>query len=110
MNETLAFYATRTVPAYPLGEPVDGRPRYGMTPDQARAYCWLVNHRPHFGQWQICFTEMCAALETERSTAHMHVMGLVERGWLEPGESNGGHTRYAFVHPVRMFKAVSHAP
>ena len=24
-----------TVPAHPLGQPLDGRPRYGMTPEQA---------------------------------------------------------------------------
>lgn len=98
-----------TVQAYPLGEPVDGRPRYGMTPDMARIYRWLVDNRPRFGQWQICFTDLSEALETERSTAHMHIVGLVERGWLEPGERNGGHTLYSFVHPVRVFKALHHA-
>lgn len=108
MNETLAFYAIHTVPAYPLGEPVDGRPRYGMTPDMARVYRWLVQNRPHFGEFQICFSDLCAALDTERSTAHMHIVGLVERGWLEPTDLNAGHTRYSFVHPVRVFKAPHH--
>lgn len=97
-----------TVPAYPLGEPFDGRPRYGMTPAQAEVYRWLVANRPHHGEFPLCFTDLCAALETERSTAHMHIVALVERGWLEAGEPNGGHTRYSFVHPVRVFKAPRH--
>lgn len=108
MNETLAFYAIRTVPAYPLGEPFDGRPRYGMTPEQARVYRWLVANRPHFGEFQLCFTDLCDAIGIERSTAHKHIVSLVERGWLEHAP-NGGHTRYALVQPVRVFKEPHHA-
>jgi hypothetical protein len=47
MNQALAFSAIRTVPGFPLGQPVDGRERYGMTAEQAHAYCWLVKNRPH---------------------------------------------------------------
>jgi len=109
MNETLAFYAIRTVPAFPLGQPVDGRPRYGMTPEMARVYRWLVDNRPHNGEFRLCFTEMCEALATERSTAHMHIVGLVERGWLEAGPVNGAWRHYSFVHPVRVFGRVPNA-
>lgn len=99
----------RTVPAFPLGQPKDGRPRYGMTPEMARVYRWLVDNRPHNGEFRLNFTDLCEALETERSTAHLHVIGLVERGWLEAGPENGAWRLYSFVQPVKVFARVPNA-
>lgn len=93
-----------TVPAFPLGQPVDGRPRFGMTPEMARAYRWIVNNRPHDEPFRLLFDDISAGMETERSTVHLLIVGLVERGWLER-ISDGKHlTQYALVHPVMRFK------
>lgn len=100
MNETLAFYATRTVPGFPLGQPHDGRPRYGMTPEQAALYRWLVTHKPHNSAFGINFREAGWRLARHFSKVHMTVQALIERGWLK-----GQGDAYAFVHPVMQFKA-----
>jgi hypothetical protein len=107
MNETLAFYAIKTVPAFPLGQPEDGRPRYGMTPEQARVYRWLVLNRPHDCFFHVHFREMRESDGKQLQTAHEAVEALLERGWLERnGEGQrGGRTEYRFVHPVMLFRA-----
>lgn len=99
MNESLAFYATTTVPAFPLGKPLDGRARYSMTLGQAMVYRWLVQRRPHDEGFQINFRHMAALIGDSLNIAHCRVQGLVERGWLTPH----GHGRYSFVHPVMHF-------
>jgi DNA-binding MarR family transcriptional regulator len=98
VNETLAFYATRTVPGYPLGQPVDGRLRYGMTPEQAYIYRWLVAHRPHDKSFAINFRHMAQCMASTSGNAHQRVAALVERGWLEREDAG-----YRFVHPVMHF-------
>jgi predicted DNA-binding transcriptional regulator len=93
-----------TVPAFPLGQPVDGRPRYGMTPDMARTYRWLIENRPHDDLFRMSFREIGKALGVNGHPVHASVAGLVERGWLIRGKANGGWTEYRFVHPVMRFK------
>lgn len=93
--------SNRTVPAYPLGEPYDGRPRYGMTPAQADIYRWLVQHKPHHGAFGINFREVAWRMTCHQSKIHDHVRALVERGWIE---DLGEYTKYRFVHPVKKFK------
>ena len=110
MNESLAFYAIRTVPAYPLGQPEDGRPRYGMTPEMARAYRWIVENRPHDAPFWLRFSEISEAMQTERSTVQLLVVGLVERGWLDRVDVPGSLAHYALVHPVKVFKVPADAP
>jgi hypothetical protein len=94
----------RTVPAFPLGQPEDGRPRYGMTPEQARVYRWIVANRPHDSWFQINFRDLRASDGKPLQTAHEAVEALVERGWIERGPSRGCATHYALVHPVKVFK------
>jgi len=88
-----------TVPAFPLGQPVDGRPRYGMTPDMAEFYSWLVKYKPHTGVFGINFRESAWRMLRHPSKVHFSVRSLVERGWLD-GEGN----TYSFVHPIMHFK------
>ncbi len=91
-----------TVPAYPLGRPVDGRERYGMTPEQARVYRWLVARRPNAGRFYLDFRHAAQALEMWLSKVHWCMVQLVERGWVE-SFPNAGHTQYAFVQPVMYY-------
>jgi len=91
----------RTVPAFPLGQPVDGRPRYGMTPDQAEVYRWLVSHKPHDADFGINFREVAWRMLRHPSKVHANARALVERGWIE---NRGGYTKYRFVHPIMTFK------
>ena len=96
-----------TRPAFPLGQPFDGRPRYGMTPEQAMVYRWLVANRPHDEAFQVHFREVAASINMKLSTVHHSVRELVDRGWLLE-EPNVRYTRYGLVHPVMHFKAPRH--
>jgi hypothetical protein len=107
MSQALSI--TATVPAYPLGEPYDGRPRYGMTPAQAEVYRWLVQHKPHHDAFGVNFRELAFRMASHLETSHACVRALVERGWLEVAEYRPSATVYRFVHPVRQFKAPRHA-
>lgn len=88
-----------TIPAYPLGRPVDGRLRFGMTPEQAHVYRWLVKNRPHDRAFVVNFRSVAKAMMTKEGNAHQRIMALVERGWLERDDAG-----YRFVHPVMMFR------
>lgn len=90
--------ALDTIPAFPLGIPLDGRPRYGMTPEQACLYRWLVKHRPHEKAFAIRFREAAFSQLTGVGCVHARVMALVERGWLKPVGK-----RYAFVKPIQHY-------
>ena len=91
---------TGTVPAYPLGKPLDGRERYGMTPEQASLYRWLVKNRPHDQPFLMQFRDVGKMSNRSLGKTHVQVAALVERGWLKKvGDL------YAFVHPIRHFKA-----
>jgi hypothetical protein len=103
MNESLAFYATKTVPGFPLGQPVDGRKRYGMTPEMACVYRWLVKHKPHDETFGVNFRETAWRMARHHGTMHKTLRALVERGWLY-----GENDAYAFVHPVMTFKDARH--
>jgi hypothetical protein len=104
MNETLAFYATRTVPGYPLGQPVDGRLRYGMTPEQACLYRWLVLQKPHAKPFALNSRSIAWLFHQSSHTGILRlVRGLIERGWLERDDAG-----YRFVHPVMHFAEPRH--
>ena len=91
--------ALKTVPAFPLGQPVDGRPRYGMTPEQAHVYRWLVKTRPHDRAFTVDFRHIARAMASTNGNIHGRVMALVERGWLDRDDAG-----YRFVQPIRVFK------
>ena len=95
----MAALALKTVPAYPLGIPVDGRPRYSMMPGMAAVYRWLVQNKPHGGTFSMSFREIGAKTGRPFSKVHDNVRGLVERGWLE-----GDGERYAFVEPIQHYR------
>lgn len=88
-----------TIPAYPLGMPVDGRLRFGMTPEQARLYGWLVKHKPHSQSFTMNFRDIAAHLGKQyHSKVYDHAMALIERGWLQKdGE------RFQFVDPIKYY-------
>jgi diaminopimelate decarboxylase len=90
-----------TVPAHPLGIPVDGRDRYGMTPEQAITYRHLVKTKPHDEAFTIHFRTLSRSLICGLSNVHQRVTGLVERGWLTVDRKG----RYTFVHPVMQFRS-----
>ncbi len=93
----LAFsFATR--PAFPLGKPATCD-RYGMTPEQANVYRWLVKNRPHRNPFAISFREVAIVMASTHGNIHARVSALVERGWLE---RNGA--RYRLVAPIMHFK------
>lgn len=99
--------AIKTIPAFPLGQPFDGRPRYGMTPEQAAVYRWLVENRPHTEVFRLDFRDLASGIAIHLSTVHHCVRELVDRGWLCEvlgGEYTRYATRYGFVHPVMRFK------
>lgn len=91
---------TDTVPAHPLGIPVDGRARYGMTPEMAFAYGWLVKNRPPDSGFRINFSQLGATLVIKRHHAFKLVVSLMERGWID----QIAHGEYCFVHPVMCFR------
>lgn len=97
-------HAYDTVPAFPLGQPHDGRPRYGMTPTMASLYHALIASRPHKCAFKIDFRALCAETGKSLHPVHDAVTGLVERGWLTRSSINGAHSTYAFVHPIMRFK------
>lgn len=99
--------ALKTVPAYPLGRPVDGRKRFSMTPVQAKVYRWLVACRPHGEPFALNFRAMATEMGWSLSTLHLCVQGLVERGWRHVVPNNS-HTLYGFVHPIKRFKEPRH--
>lgn len=89
-----------TVPAHPLGIPLDGRKRYGMTPEQAITYRFLVKTKPHDEQFKIHFRSLGKSLICGLGNVHQRVTGLVERGWLS-ADLKG---QYSFVHPIMFFR------
>lgn len=93
-----------TVPAYPLGRPLDGRNRYGMTPEQACLYRWLVKHKPHDRKFGINYRETAWRMARHYTKIHASVQALIDRGWLD-GRGNA----YAFVHPVMKFREARNA-
>jgi hypothetical protein len=97
---TALAHSEATVPAHPLGQPLDGRPRYGMTPEQAIVYRWLIKYRPHHEVFAVNFRTLARLLCCGVSNSHQRVMGLVERGWIHM-EANG---KYRFVQPIMRFK------
>jgi hypothetical protein len=110
MNHALAFYAIRTVPGFPLGQPVDGRERYGMTREHADAYRWLVKNRPHDKPFCLNFRD-CAwsRQKISHSRTHDTIAALVERGWIQKIDApNSRAVTYSFVHPVMQFKESRH--
>lgn len=97
MTAALAIESTR--PAYPLGKPVD-RDRYGMTPEQAILYRWLVKNKPHDKPFTINTRAIAPLfLVASHSQFHDRVVALVERGWLERDDAG-----YSFVQPIMKFK------
>ena len=99
--------APKTVPAFPLGQPVDGRPRYGMTLEQAAAYRWLVANRSHLHAFLLDSRDVAAGVPMHLSTLHHCVRELVDRGWLYEVRGDA-QTRYGFVAPVMHFKGRRH--
>jgi DNA-binding MarR family transcriptional regulator len=87
-----------TLPAYPCGKPLDGRDRYGMTPEQGALYRWLVKNKPHHVAFLMHFRDVASEFNRSLSKTHVQVTALVERGWLEKVED-----LYAFVQPVMHF-------
>jgi hypothetical protein len=92
-----------SIPAFPLGQPLDGRKRYGMTPQQARLYRWLVKSRPHHIPFQMHFRDAALALGTGVGSLHYCLMELVDRGWVS-NTGAGAHAQYQMVPPVMTFK------
>jgi len=92
-----------TIAAYPLGKPDDGRERYGMTPEQAALYRWLIDNRPHDRPFAMEFREIARKTVLSLHSVHERVTALVERGWLTPVVIKGTYTTYAFVHPIMRF-------
>lgn len=99
----IALEIERTRPAFPLGQPYDGRDRYGMTVEQAHVYRWLVKHRPHDNTFQIDYRDVATCMHSKPSNIHMRICALIERGWLRRSDTGSGMARYAFVHPVMTF-------
>lgn len=90
----------RTVPAFPLGQPYDGTPRYGMTAEQARFYRWIVANRTRCLAFNMDFRQIARVSGEPLSQLHNHASALVERGWLR----RIGR-KFAFVQPVMQFEA-----
>jgi DNA-binding MarR family transcriptional regulator len=89
--------ALATRPGYPLGKPAD-RDRYGMTPEQAHVYNWLVQHRPHDRPFAVSFHQLAKLMLTGKGNIHARVTALVERGWLARDDAG-----YKFVEPIMKF-------
>lgn len=90
--------AIATQPAFPLGKPAD-RHRYGMTPEQAFVYNWLVRNKPHTRPFAVNFRHVARVMLSGEGNIHQRVAALVERGWLERDDAG-----YRFVEPVMWFK------
>jgi hypothetical protein len=90
--------ALKTRPAFPLGQPVDGRPRYSMTPEQAYVYRWLVQNRPHDRPFAVSFRHVAHLMASTHGNIHSRVAALVERGWLDRDDAG-----YKLVPPVMTF-------
>lgn len=103
MNEEILEF--KTVPGFPLGQPKDGRPRYGMTPEQARLYRWLLKSRPHHIPFPMHFRDAEVDIGIGKASLHRCMQGLVERGWVDHAP-NGGHAEYRMVRPVKRFRSV----
>jgi hypothetical protein len=86
------------VEGYPLGKPLDGRDRYGMTRQMAGLYRWLVQNRPHDRPFKVNFEERAVIQACYKSNVHREVQQLVERGWLEIDDAG-----YKFVQPIMSF-------
>jgi len=101
-------YDEQYVPAHPLGIPVDGRPRYGMEPEQAKLYRWLLANRAHHEEFRFDFRAVALAIGSHHGTVHNLTKGLVERGWLYRAD-NSNHLKviYGFVQPVVHFREPS---
>lgn len=97
---TALAHSEATVPAHPLGQPIDGRPRYSMTADQAELYHWLVAHRLHHEAFAINFRAVARLTCRPSSKVHDRTIALVERGWIH----KEAHGRYRFVQPIMRFK------
>lgn len=87
-----------TVPAFPLGIPSDGRPRYGMTPGQAALHRWIVAHKPHTRPFAMSFRFVAQRMAATHGNIHARVTALVERGWLDRDDAG-----YRFVHPIMHY-------
>ncbi len=90
--------AIDTVPAFPLGLPTDGTLRYGMTPEQAILYCWVLKHKPHTEAFQINSRIIASLFLTSHSLIHDRISALVERGWLRKQGR-----QYVFVLPIQHY-------
>lgn len=97
-------HAHDTVPAFPLGQPIDGRKRYSMTPEQASLYRWLIANRPSERPFAMDFRDIARQTPTGLYALHVRVQALVERGWIMPVTIKPGHSTYSFVHPIKYFK------
>lgn len=91
--------AMETVPAFPLGRPSCGTMRYGMTPEQAILYRWLVKNKPHTEGFRINFRQAAMLFLTGHSKIHARATALVERGWLKKDGQ-----RYSFVEPIQHYR------
>lgn len=105
-----ALARERTVPAFPLGRPVDGRERFGMTPEQARIYRWLVQNKPLDKEFKPRCREVSRETGISLHAVHHSMRELDARGWLIgiPCKPSAVVTKYRFVQPVMMFKAPRH--
>lgn len=101
---TALSFARSTIPAFPLGQPLDGRKRFSMTPRQAKVYRWLVEQRQHDHMFTVDFRRTASALGMTASAVHFCVMELVDRGWMEAVIDRAVGV-YQFVHPVMTFRA-----
>lgn len=97
-------HAYDTVPAYPLGKPLDGRDRYGMTREQACLYRYLVKTLPHDERLKLRFRGLARSMMCSLGNVHNRVSGLVERGWMTVDKTGG----YRFVEPIMHFKEPRH--
>lgn len=95
-----ALRIERTIPAYPCGKPLNGKERFGMTPEQAKVYRWLVAHRSHKEPFVIYFREMARVFNCQPGVVHRHVQCLRERGWI----MKTCRDSYMFVEPIRFLK------
>lgn len=93
-----ALASNRTVPAYPLGRPTDGTPRFGMTPEMAILYRWLVKHKSHDQSFVLNSRVIGALFLTSHSRIHERIHALSDRGWIK---KDGG--KYRFVEPIQHY-------
>ena len=102
MKDELVFY-DRLIKANPLGVPEDGRPRYGMTPEQATVYAYIVENMPHDRTFLMNFRQLAAGVSMQLANVRGAVADLYVRGWLEP-DYTGPVTVYRLIAPVKRFK------